>query len=114
MTTLENKVTTQHLQRSAYLYVRQSTLRQVLENTESTQRQYALVRPVENQQRLPVLDLQPRPLQCGRQKFIFAVKVPVQSVGVSLQTPVAFPIIEFGRRGLPGHRFKSRQARDDS
>jgi len=36
MTTLENKVTTQHLQRSAYLYVRQSTLRQVLENTEST------------------------------------------------------------------------------
>ena len=42
MTTLENKVTTQHLQRSAYLYVRQSTLRQVLENTESTQRQYAL------------------------------------------------------------------------
>ncbi len=38
----ENKVTTQHLQRAAYLYVRQSTLRQVLENTESTQRQYAL------------------------------------------------------------------------
>jgi DNA invertase Pin-like site-specific DNA recombinase len=30
------------LQRNAYLYVRQSTLRQVLENTESTQRQYAL------------------------------------------------------------------------
>ena len=29
-------------QRNAYLYVRQSTLRQVLENTESTQRQYAL------------------------------------------------------------------------
>lgn len=26
----------------AYLYVRQSTLRQVFENTESTQRQYAL------------------------------------------------------------------------
>jgi len=39
---MENKVTTQHLQRSAYLYVRQSTLRQVLENTESTHRQYAL------------------------------------------------------------------------
>lgn len=39
---MENKVTTQHLQRAAYLYVRQSTLRQVLENTESTQRQYAL------------------------------------------------------------------------
>jgi len=42
MTTRETKVTTQHLQRAAYLYVRQSTVRQVLENTESTQRQYAL------------------------------------------------------------------------
>ena len=38
----ESKVTAAHLQRNAYLYVRQSTLRQVLENTESTQRQYAL------------------------------------------------------------------------
>src|ERR1700692_1991862 len=36
------KVKPSHLKRSAYLYVRQSTLRQVLENTESTQRQYAL------------------------------------------------------------------------
>lgn len=36
------KVTAGHLRRDAYLYVRQSTLRQVLENTESTQRQYAL------------------------------------------------------------------------
>ena len=36
------KVTAQHLQRQAFLYVRQSTLRQVMENTESTQRQYAL------------------------------------------------------------------------
>ena len=36
------KVTSQHLKRNAYLYVRQSTLRQVLENTESTKRQYAL------------------------------------------------------------------------
>src|SRR5881296_2759627 len=36
------KVTAHHLQRSAYLYVRQSTVRQVFENTESTQRQYAL------------------------------------------------------------------------
>ena len=38
----ESKVTAAHLQRTAYLYIRQSTLRQVLENTESTQRQYAL------------------------------------------------------------------------
>jgi DNA invertase Pin-like site-specific DNA recombinase len=36
------KVTASHLKRNAYLYVRQSTLRQVLENTESTKRQYAL------------------------------------------------------------------------
>src|SRR5690349_20714928 len=36
------KVTTAHLSRLAYLYVRQSTLRQVFENTESTHRQYAL------------------------------------------------------------------------
>ena len=36
------KITAAHLSRLAYLYVRQSTLRQVFENTESTQRQYAL------------------------------------------------------------------------
>src|ERR1700732_1873019 len=33
---------TVHLQRNAYLYIRQSTLRQVFENSESTKRQYAL------------------------------------------------------------------------
>lgn len=36
------KVTAEHLRRDAFLYVRQSSLRQVLENTESTKRQYAL------------------------------------------------------------------------
>lgn len=36
------KVTAAHLKRNAYLYVRQSTPRQVLENSESTARQYAL------------------------------------------------------------------------
>lgn len=36
------KITAAHLGRAAYLYIRQSTLRQVLENTESTLRQYAL------------------------------------------------------------------------
>src|SRR5438128_12651370 len=40
--TLSQKVTARHLQRQAMLYVRQSTLHQVLENTESTARQYAL------------------------------------------------------------------------
>ena len=36
------KVTVTHLKRNAYLYIRQSTIRQVFENTESTKRQYAL------------------------------------------------------------------------
>ena len=36
------KVTADHLKRDAYLYIRQSTLRQVVEHGESTQRQYAL------------------------------------------------------------------------
>lgn len=37
-----SKVLASHLKRDAYVYVRQSSLRQVLENTESTERQYAL------------------------------------------------------------------------
>ena len=36
------KVHPHHLERDAYLYIRQSSMRQVLENTESTKRQYAL------------------------------------------------------------------------
>ena len=36
------RVTAGHLARNAYLYIRQSTLKQVLNNTESTARQYAL------------------------------------------------------------------------
>jgi DNA invertase Pin-like site-specific DNA recombinase len=36
------KVQPHHLERRAYLYIRQSSLRQVLENVESTKRQYAL------------------------------------------------------------------------
>jgi DNA invertase Pin-like site-specific DNA recombinase len=38
----QDKVQASHLKRDAYLYVRQSSLQQVFENTESTQRQYAL------------------------------------------------------------------------
>jgi len=41
-TETNTKIQARHLQRNAYLYVRQSTLRQVFENTESTKRQYAL------------------------------------------------------------------------
>jgi DNA invertase Pin-like site-specific DNA recombinase len=36
------KVNSSHLKRNAYVYVRQSTLRQVFENSESTKRQYDL------------------------------------------------------------------------
>ncbi|MHB8280641.1 MAG: recombinase family protein [Candidatus Humimicrobiaceae bacterium] len=36
------KLKTTHLSRNAYLYIRQSTLRQVYENSESTKRQYGL------------------------------------------------------------------------
>ena len=41
-TTIAQKVSAEHLARTAYLYVRQSTLRQVQTNTESAERQYAL------------------------------------------------------------------------
>mgnify|MGYP000638499610 CR=1 FL=1 len=36
------KIGADHLRRDAFLYVRQSSLRQVFENTESTKRQYGL------------------------------------------------------------------------
>src|SRR6267154_3895694 len=36
------KVQPHHLERGAYLYIRQSSMRQVLENVESAKRQYAL------------------------------------------------------------------------
>jgi DNA invertase Pin-like site-specific DNA recombinase len=36
------KIKPTHLKRTAYLYIRQSTIRQVFENVESTKRQYAL------------------------------------------------------------------------
>lgn len=42
MNPASSKVTADHLRREAYLYVRQSSLHQVVENTESTKRQYAL------------------------------------------------------------------------
>ncbi len=39
---MTGKIHSQHLERRAYVYVRQSTAKQVFENTESTARQYAL------------------------------------------------------------------------
>ncbi|TVQ81361.1 MAG: recombinase family protein [Flavobacteriales bacterium] len=38
----DSKISQEHLSKDAYLYVRQSTIRQVVENKESTKRQYAL------------------------------------------------------------------------
>ena len=38
-----SKIERQHLQRRAYVYVRQSTMAQVERNTESGERQYELV-----------------------------------------------------------------------
>jgi DNA invertase Pin-like site-specific DNA recombinase len=37
-----HKIKAERLCRDAWLYIRQSTVRQVFENTESTRRQYAL------------------------------------------------------------------------
>jgi DNA invertase Pin-like site-specific DNA recombinase len=42
MTHAHTKIGASHLKRDAYLYVRQSTVRQVFENQESTKRQYGL------------------------------------------------------------------------
>ena len=39
---VNKKVTNSHLQRKAYLYIRQSSIRQVRMNQESGKRQYAL------------------------------------------------------------------------
>ena len=44
-----------HLKRNAYLYIRQSTPRQVIENTESTKRQYALRKTTKGRE-APCLD----------------------------------------------------------
>src|SRR5688572_16335567 len=40
--TVNPKITPQHLQKKAYVYIRQSTMGQVLHHQESTSRQYAL------------------------------------------------------------------------
>ena len=56
----QGKVSAEHLQRSAYLYVRQSSLHQVHENRESTARQYELRRRAQalgwNAEQLIVID----------------------------------------------------------
>ena len=66
------KVTASHLARLAYLYIRQSTLRQVLEHTESTVRQYALrERAVAlgwPREQIVVIDERPGPLRRLRRR----------------------------------------------
>jgi DNA invertase Pin-like site-specific DNA recombinase len=39
---MTDKITSQHLQKTAYVYIRQSSMGQVLHHRESTERQYAL------------------------------------------------------------------------
>jgi len=39
---MNNKITKDHLQKPAYIYLRQSSMNQVRHNQESTERQYAL------------------------------------------------------------------------
>src|ERR1700745_343158 len=39
---MNDKITGKHLERAAYVYIRQSTLQQVRQNLESNRRQYAL------------------------------------------------------------------------
>jgi DNA invertase Pin-like site-specific DNA recombinase len=56
-TNSNGKVNPGHLKKTAYLYIRQSTLRQVFENTESTQRQYGL------RQRAILLGWQPEQIE---------------------------------------------------
>src|SRR2546430_5435122 len=60
---MHQKVKTTHLKRNAYLYIRQSTPRQVLENVESTKRQYAL------RQRAVALGRQTRPDRAGGWRY---------------------------------------------
>jgi len=43
---MQKKISCEHLERNAYLYVRQSSFRQVYEHAESTKRQYALAERV--------------------------------------------------------------------
>jgi DNA invertase Pin-like site-specific DNA recombinase len=39
---MNDKISAKHLERAAYVYIRQSTLQQVLQNLESSRRQYTL------------------------------------------------------------------------
>jgi len=56
-----------HLRKNAYLYIRQSTLHQVLENTESTRRQYEAAAACCSarlaEERIVVIDSGPRPIR---------------------------------------------------
>ena len=45
---MSTKIQTQHLQKAAYVYLRQSTMKQVRFNQESTERQYALKEKAQN------------------------------------------------------------------
>ena len=80
------KVTPARLRRDAYLYIRQSTLYQVIHNTESTGRQY---------------DLKHRAAALGwPEDKIHVIDIDQGHSGASRRRPGRVPAP--GRRGLPG------------
>ena len=72
MSDTTSKVTPSHLRRDAYLYVRQSTLYQVANNTESTRRQY---------------DLRGRAIALGWPAAALAIRVLPVPGGPTMSTP---------------------------
>ncbi|MCP4202965.1 MAG: recombinase family protein [bacterium] len=97
------KVTAQHLTRGAYLYIRQSTLRQVVENTESTRRQY---------------DLRERALSLGWAQDQIVVVDSDQGLSASTSDRIGFQNlvtdVSLGRAGLVMGLEVSRLARNSA
>jgi len=117
-TETHQKVNSGHLERDAYLYVRQSSLRQVMENQESTKRQYALREraialgwPIE---RIHVIDSdlgQSGAQAAGRDGFTELVsKVAMGEVGIVLGLEVS----RLARNNADWHRLLELSALADT
>ena len=57
---MNDKISAKHLERAAYVYIRQSTLQQVRQNLESGRRQYALQDRARQMDQLFAIDAQAR------------------------------------------------------
>jgi DNA invertase Pin-like site-specific DNA recombinase/DNA-binding transcriptional MerR regulator len=104
MSSDSGKVTSSHLHRDAYLYVRQSTMYQVIHNTESTRRQY---------------DLKGRAVALGWQSCqIHVIDVDQGSSGASAADRAGFQQlvaeVSLGRAGIVLGLECSRLARDNA